>query len=865
MLNMLNLFFIAPIEYILDCLFYVTYTFSKGNAVFSLLSLSIVVSVMALPVYLYADRLAEKQKQKDEDMRVWIEHIKKAFKGDEKQMMIARYYRLNDYNPIQSLRGSLSILFQIPFFMAAYHLISNLEVLNKCSLGAINNLGAPDGLLLVEGLRINVLPFIMTMINLLSVIVYIPKGRKKDLIQPYVLALVFLVILYKSPAGLVLYWIFNNAFSLLKNVVIGVTRKEKKTDFIEKKAKDDLELKIGIYSALGLWMLMGVWIPLTVVSSSPKDFVDIYAYKSPLWYVVYTACVYGGFFIFWGSIISWAMSGKGRRIFEIAACSLFWHNLLMFFCVKKKGVFTSELVLDNGTINVFEKDLAGLMFGMFAVPVIIVLVVYLHRDYKKLIILIQRIICASLFFLIIVYSVRTVKNLSGVDVIRTSGQAVKDGETIYNGVKKELRLSRNGKNIVVIMLDRALGYLVPFIMDEKPELKDKLDGFVWYSNCLSPAMHTNLGAPGIFGGYEYTPKGMMEDEYRPVSEKINEALALLPSMFSREGYSVDVCDLPCAGFNDISDMTYMKSIEGVETHNLIGKYNSVYGLGLNGNNIIRSFVMYSVMNTMSEWLREEIYDGGNYLAPAKLGGEVRVGSGFMNNYSELAMLGRLTDITDDENGNLLLIDNELPHESTLLQLPDYVPKANVDNSAFDQGEGIRGYNGKALFLDNEFRIEHYHVNMASLLMIGEWCDHLRTEGVYDNTRIIIVSDHAYELGFMDGFKGTDGLDIEGFQALLMVKDFNASGFTEDDTFMCNADVPALAVEGVLSDHHNPFTGRSVGMEGKASGVIVTSSHNYTLDGKKLGAAGYAFDITDGKTYRVMGKAYDPKSWTEILE
>ena len=38
------------------------------------------------------------------------------------------------------------------------------------------------------------------------------------------------------------------------------------------------------------------------------------------------------------------------------------------------------------------------------------------------------------------------------------------------------------------------------------------------------------------------------------------------------------------------------------------------------------------------------------------------------------------------------------------------------------------------------QVTHYQVNMAAFLKLGEWFDYLRENGVYDNTRIIIVSD-----------------------------------------------------------------------------------------------------------------------------
>ena len=45
-----------------------------------------------------------------------------------------------------------------------------------------------------------------------------------------------------------------------------------------------------------------------------------------------------------------------------------------------------------------------------------------------------------------------------------------------------------------------------------------------------------------------------------------------------------------------------------------------------------------------------------------------------------------------------------------------------------------------------------------------------------------------------------------YYPLLMVKDFGSTEFTESDEFMTNADVPAMAVDGLIANPENPFTG-----------------------------------------------------------
>ena len=115
--------------------------------------------------------------------------------------------------------------------------------------------------------------------------------------------------------------------------------------------------------------------------------------------------------------------------------------------------------------------------------------------------------------------------------------------------------SPQGKNVVVIMLDRAVNGFIPYIMNEKPELKAQFDGFTYYPNTLSYGYHTNIAAPALFGGYEYTPEGMAERPEVSLKEKHNEALKVMPLNFLREGYEVTVCDAPYANYQWIPDLS----------------------------------------------------------------------------------------------------------------------------------------------------------------------------------------------------------------------------------------------------------------------------------------------------------------------
>ena len=60
----------------------------------------------------------------------------------------------------------------------------------------------------------------MTVINIIAGFIYAKKGQIKEKIKLIIIALVFLVLLYNSPSGLVFYWTLNNLFSLCKNIVV---------------------------------------------------------------------------------------------------------------------------------------------------------------------------------------------------------------------------------------------------------------------------------------------------------------------------------------------------------------------------------------------------------------------------------------------------------------------------------------------------------------------------------------------------------------------------------------------------------------------------------------------------------------------
>lgn len=185
----------------------------------SLILLSLVVNIILFPFYHIADKIEKKEKDVQKKMKPKLDEFKSVYKGYELYLYSNNVYRLNNYHPAYALRGLVSLLIQIPFFMGAYAFLSNYAGFEGVSFAFLSNLALPDGLIKLGSLSINFLPFLMTGINLWSGYIYAQDMSKTEKSTIIIIALFFLIVLYDSPSSLLVYWTCNNIFSLVKTII----------------------------------------------------------------------------------------------------------------------------------------------------------------------------------------------------------------------------------------------------------------------------------------------------------------------------------------------------------------------------------------------------------------------------------------------------------------------------------------------------------------------------------------------------------------------------------------------------------------------------------------------------------------------
>jgi YidC/Oxa1 family membrane protein insertase len=864
-MNILYTIIIYPIVIILEFTFILAQKLFKETGL-SVIFISLSVSVLCLPLYAIAEKWQRIQRDISNKLKPKTDMIKKVFKGDEQYMILTTYYRQNQYHPIYALRSSFGLLIQIPFFIAAYSFLSNLKILDNISFYFIKDLGAPDALFSINGFSVNILPIVMTLVNCLSCLIYAKGLPLKDKIQLYGMAFIFLILLYNSPAALALYWTMNNVFSCLKNIYYKINYKNKhhilfgivivflillasfclikfpvntrakllavvllvfsifsvmcyifrskiKT-IINKITYNKLSLPVFLLSVFLIWTLFGLFLPSQLIIASPQEFSFLDDYTNPLIFLFITALQVFGFFVFWPVCFYFLFSDNIKKYFSlfffaISICLL--SNVFLFS--GNYGLISIDFIFDNSPVHSNFEYFINLSVMCVLIIAAVILNILKTKKYIPVIICICMVSLFSISF-INIYRIN-----SSFNHLKT--YYVKD-EKIIEKVTPIFKLSKNEKNIVVIMLDRAISVFVPYIFDESPELKEIYSGFVFYPNTVSFNGYTKIGSSALFGGYEYAPQEMNKRSDVTLVEKHNEALLLLPHILSENNFSVCVTDPPYANSNWIGDLSIYDDYPAVESYITDGYYTDFWlkenGIHLKETSsvIIRNMFWYSFLKGLPQIFRNPIYMHGYWCSP-EVNYNLRL---TLNGYCILDYLPLLTEITEENKNYALIMVNNTTHKSYFLQAPDYSPSLNITNY------------GSSRFS----KAPEYHTTAAAIKRLADWFEFLKRENLYDNTRIILVSDHGPEPNFVT--KTDLPFNVDQFNAFLMAKDFAASGeLVTDMQFMSNADVPYLALADVIDNPRNPFTGKLITTDAKNEPLYITmwrSTHSTPGDRYKLG-------------------------------
>jgi len=188
------------------------------------------IVVFSLVIYLLLYPLTLKQMRSMKEMQILqpkIEALRVTYKDNPQKLNkeIMELYREHKVNP---LGGCLPLLLQMPIFFALYQVLMRSVALRGANFLWIKDLSEPDRLFMLPfslpilGNEFNILPILMTIGMFVQQKFTMAKATgeaaQQQKIMLIVMPLMFGVIFYRMPAGLVLYWFINSTLMLLTQI-----------------------------------------------------------------------------------------------------------------------------------------------------------------------------------------------------------------------------------------------------------------------------------------------------------------------------------------------------------------------------------------------------------------------------------------------------------------------------------------------------------------------------------------------------------------------------------------------------------------------------------------------------------------------
>lgn len=509
---------IFPIECVYKAayLFFYNYVHDYGIA---LICLSLFTYCLTHPLQNWAAKLQHAEKELQEVLSAQIAKIKSQYDGVERHNALKRLYKRYGYHPIMAVRSAIGVGMQIPFLMAAFYMLSELPDLDGVKWFFLENLKEPDRLFY----GINVMPFVMTLINILSAVTTEGFSRK-DIKQAGLVALVFLILLYDAPSALLVYWTMNNLISLGTNILqrfLGsnlYTIKKCTCDIFTKLIRAEDKVYLVIIWAF-IWTI-GFWVPLDIFFRNTEEFWfginDIFH-----WLILINVVV---------SVIAIVMVRliKTKNILNVVGYVFF--VLLLDVCIQSYMLNVSYGVLDGRSIDWGSYGSYGLYNALLWAGIIFVPLLLLFK-FK-----LQQIVqcCAKVsVMLLIIQGTGLLYYVTSTDCIRARH------ESAIVTTRGLLDFSQD-ENIIVIILDTFDSSYMQELLnsDYGDTVRSVFKDFTYYPDTVGMYPTTKGAVPHIMTGRQYRN----EVPYNEYIENAYEDNPLYNSLKNKdyivEGYSL---------------------------------------------------------------------------------------------------------------------------------------------------------------------------------------------------------------------------------------------------------------------------------------------------------------------------------------
>lgn len=188
-----------------------------GNLGWSLVIFSLISKIILLPL---SQKSTESMK-KMQALAPKMNELKEKYK-DRPELLNKEMVKLYKNNKVNPLGGCLPMLLQLPFFFALWSaLINSIDLWQAPFIFWIKDLSLPDTVYRLNSFNINILPIIMTATSFMQqrLTTSVSAGAQQKFMMT-MMPLVFIVIFWNMPSGLVLYWTLQNLMQIVHQIYI---------------------------------------------------------------------------------------------------------------------------------------------------------------------------------------------------------------------------------------------------------------------------------------------------------------------------------------------------------------------------------------------------------------------------------------------------------------------------------------------------------------------------------------------------------------------------------------------------------------------------------------------------------------------
>ena len=360
------------------------------------------------------------------------------------------------------------------------------------------------------------------------------------------------------------------------------------------------------------------------------------------------------------------------------------------------------------------------------------------------------------------------------------------------------RLSKTEPNILGLFFDGFTGSHMANILSADAKLGNRLDGFVYYNDCVSASHLTFLTLPSLYGGNKFTIRNLHSTSPDiSIQEKMTLGIAALPNAFADTSFDIVLTGLEyiekpllSASLKNPDQVLclYDKDFWRSDYVSYWLKWAKVQGIVVNyPSQITDSIATYLISLAWLQgapiWMKPTLHNCFEYTDISKNMFNFNVWTHFL---PAIATIQHMPDFlhTTDGPGTVKVFHNSLSH------FPFYLN----DDSLQPVFRPV--YNVHKHWTNNT----HLTTEKWMIKFLKDIVDSLKSMGIYNNTRIVVFSDHDLQDGH--GIKYHDKMfknRVPAPDALLLFKDFKASGpLVYSGLPMSTVDVPSLLIKDVVS-------------------------------------------------------------------